>query len=225
MAGFATNTLNLVTDYAILSEMTYDELLAVTEAQHLTIFGILAGSTGSIILLGPHEPSYWPAIGDSPEWQDGRPDPVDRWSRRIIESLAQVTGSKPHFPFGEQPAPFLKWALASDRAWQSPIGMAVQAEAGLLVSYRGALELKYSIQASRRENPCPSCKKPCMTACPVGALIGSDYDLDACWGYMRADSDQRCLSAGCLVRRACPISSLHPRIAEHSAYHMQQFLK
>ena len=225
MAGFATNKLDLVPDHAILSEMTCDEMLAVTEDQRLMLFGILPGSTGSIILFGPHEPSYWPAICDSPEWQDRMPDPVDQWSHRIIERVAQVTGSKPHFPFGAQPAPFLKWALASDRAWQSPIRMAVQAEAGLLVSYRGALGLKYFIRTSRRESPCPNCTKPCMTACPVGTLISDDYDLDACWGYMLADPDQRCLSAGCLVHRTCPISSLHPRMAEHSAYHMQQFLK
>ena len=205
--------------------MTYSELISVTVAHQLTILSILAGSTGRIILLRPHEPSYWPTICDSPEWQDRMPDPVDQWSHQIIERIAQVTGSKPHFPFGAQPAPFLKWALASDRAWQSPIGMAVQAEAGLLVSYRGALELEYFIRASRRESPCPNCTKPCMTACPVGALIGGDYNLDACWGYMRADPDQRCLSTGCLVHRSCPISSLHPRIAEHSAYHMQQFIK
>ena len=205
--------------------MIYDELLAVTEAQHLTIFGILAGSTGSIILLAPHEPSYWPAICYNPEWQDRMPDPVDWWSHRIIERVAQVTGSKPHFPFGAQPAPFLKWALASDRAWQSPVEMAVQAEAGLLVSCRGALGLNHSIQASRRESPCPNCTKPCMTACPVGTLIGGDYDLDTCWGYMRADLEPRCFSARYLVRRACLIRTLHPPIAKHSAYHMQQSLK
>ena len=225
MAGFATNTLDLVTDYAILSEMTYDELLAVTEAQHLTIFGILAGSTGSVILLGPHEPSYWPAICDSPEWQDGMEHPVDRWPHWVMERLAKVTGSKTHFPFGEQPAPFLKWALASDRAWQSPVEMTVQAEAGLLVSCRGALGLDHSIQASRRESPCPNCTKPCMTACLVGTLIGGDYDLDTCWGYMRADLEPRCFSARYLVRRAYLIRTLHPPIAKHLAYHMQQSLK
>ncbi len=206
--------------------MTYDELLAATEAQHLTTFSTLARSTGPIILLTPHEPSYWPAICDSPKWQDTMPDPVPRWSHQIIERAAQVTGYKPRFPFGEQPTPFPKWALESNYARQSPVGTAIQAEAGLLVSYRGASELPdYSIQVSRGESPCPSCTKPCMAACPVGALIGGDYNLDACWGYMRADPDQRCLSTGCLVHRSCPISSLHPRIAEHSAYHMQQFIK
>ena len=205
--------------------MTYFELLAVTEAQHLTIFGIMAGLRGSIILLRPHEPSYWPTICDSSEWQDGMQYPVPQWPHRIIERLAQVTGSKPHFPFGKQPAPCLKRALASDRAWQSPIGMAVQAEAGLLVSYRGALELNKSIQVLRHERYCPSGTKPYMAACTVGALTCSNYDLNTCWGYIRADPEQSCLSAGYIADRACPISSLHPRMAEHSAYHMQQFLK
>ena len=198
---------------------------ATTETQLLTIFCILAGSTSSIILLGPHEPSYWPAISDSPEWQDGMEHPVDRWSHWVMERLAKVTESKTYFPFGEQPALFPKWALASDRAWQSPVEMAIQAEAGLLVSCRGALELDYSIQASRRESPCPNCTKPFMTACPVGTLIGGDYDLDACWGYVRADLEPRCFSARYLVRRAYLIRTLHPPIAEHSAYHMQQSLE
>ena len=123
--------------------MTYGDLLSAAQSYNLTIFGSLAGDAGSIILVGPHEPGYWPVLFASPEWQDGGPDPVDRWSHRVISQLAQETGSKPYFPFGAHPAPFLTWALASDRAWQSPVGMLVQAEAGLLVSYRGALELDF----------------------------------------------------------------------------------
>ena len=176
--------------------MTYDELIAVTEAHHLMILSILAGSTGRIILLRPHEPIYWPTNCDSPNWQDSMPDPLPRWLHQITERLAQ----------------------------QSLAGMAVQAKVGRLVSYRGALELN-SIHVSRRESPCPSIRKPYMAAGPVGALTRSNYDLNTCWGYMRADSEQSCLSAGYIADRACPISSLHPRIAEGSAYHMQQFLK
>ena len=131
------------------------------------------------------------------DWQDGMPDPVPRWPHQIIERLAQ----------------------------QSFVGMAIQTEAGLLVSYRGALELNKSIQVLRHERYCPSGTKPYMAACTVGALTCSNYDLNTCWGYIRADPEQSCLSAGYIADRACPISSLHPRMAEHSAYHMQQFLK
>ena len=205
--------------------MTYFELLAVTEAQHLTIFGIVAGLRGSIILLRAHEPSYWPTIFDSSEWQDGMQYPVPQWPHRIIERLAQVTGSKPHFPFGKQPAPFLNWALASDRAQQSLVGSAIQADAGLLASYRGALALNKSIRVSPCKNPCPSGAKPYMTAFPAGIITYSNYDLNTYLDYMRADPEQSCLSAGCTSHRAYSIGSLHQRMAEHSAYHMQQFLK
>ena len=205
--------------------MTYGDLLSAAQSYNLTIFGSLAGDAGGIILLGPHEPGYWPVLCASPEWQDGGPDPVDRWSHRVISQLAQETGSKPYFPFGAHPAPFLTWALASDRAWQSPVGMLVQAEAGLLVSYRGALELDYVISDRPSESTCPSCAQPCTQACSVGALNGESYNVDACWSSMRDNPEQRCLTAGCLARRACPVSAAYPRQAAHSAYHMRQFLK
>ena len=205
--------------------MTYGDLLSAAQSYNLTIFGSLAGDAGSIILLGPHEPGYWPVLFASTEWQDGGPDPVDRWSHRVISPLAQETGSKPHFLFGEHPAKFLTWALASDRAWQSPVGMLVQAEAGLLVSYRDAFELNYVISDRPSESTCPSCAQPCPQACSVGALNDESYNVDACWSSMCEDPEQRCLTAGCLARRACPVSAAYPRQAAHSVYHMRQFLK
>ena len=205
--------------------MTYVDLLSAAQSYNLTIFGSLAGDAGSIILLGPHEPGYWPVLCASQEWQDGGPDPVDRWSHRVISQLAQETGSKPYFPFGAHPATFLSRALASDRAWQSPVGMLVQAEAGLLVSYHGALKLNCDFGQDPSESTCPSCAQPCTQACSIGALNGESYNVDACWSSMREDPEQRCLTAGCLARRACPVSAAYPRQAAHSAYHMRQFLK
>lgn len=204
--------------------MNYDEVLVAVRAQHLTIFGSLRAGHGCLILLGPDEPSYWPRIQSSPEWQDGADDPIDRWSARVIGALASDLGAKAHFPFGKPPAPFLNWAMDSDRAWQSPVGMLVQADAGLLVSYRGALEFPYSIECPTAENPCPPCAAPCKTACPVGALGEQGYDVAACKSHITTDAGADCLQGGCLVRRACPISQNWPRVAEHSAYHMRQFL-
>ena len=132
--------------------MTYDDLLDRVQVEHLTIFGTLLGARGTILLLGPHEPGFWPAICDSPEWRDGAADPVDRWSRRVITGLADRLGAQTHFPFGTHPAPFLTWALASNRAWTSPVGMLVQAEAGLMVSYRGALEFDCEHPNTRSAN-------------------------------------------------------------------------
>ena len=46
--------------------MTYDDLLRRLQAEQLTIFGSLRGAQGTILLLGPHEPGFWPVLCDSP---------------------------------------------------------------------------------------------------------------------------------------------------------------
>ena len=37
--------------------------------------------------------------------------------------------------------------------------------------------------------------------------------------------DRDCMKAGCLVRRACPVTQAYARMPEQSAYHMRQFHK
>jgi hypothetical protein len=45
------------------------------------------------------------------EFRDGRPDPIDRWSRRVIGHMACDLGAKALFPFGGPPwHPFIAWA-------------------------------------------------------------------------------------------------------------------
>jgi len=133
--------------------MTCNEVMATREPRHLTIFSILTRSTGSILLLSPHQPSYWSAICVNPEWRSGTPDPVYRWSHWTIETLAQATRSKPHFRFGGLSA------YSSRAPWTTTChGKALsdwpyQVEAGPLVSYRSALNIKRVIHCSRRESP------------------------------------------------------------------------
>lgn len=71
--------------------------------------------------------------------------------------------------------------------------------------------------------PCETCAAPCLTACPVGALTGAGYDLPACHAFLDRPEGAECLSAGCLVRRACPLSQSYARLPEQSGYHMRQF--
>ena len=44
--------------------------------------GFPAG-TRTLLMLGPKEPGFWPHLQTQPEWDD--PDPVDRWSRRLLD--------------------------------------------------------------------------------------------------------------------------------------------
>jgi Fe-S-cluster-containing hydrogenase component 2 len=94
-----------------------------------------------------------------------------------------------------------------------------------MVSFRGALALKERLDLpSPPPSPCGTCEaKPCLTACPVGALTVQGYDLHACHAFLDTDRGEECMGQGCAVRRACPVSARHARMPEQSAYHMRQF--
>ena len=215
--------------------MSAAEALAALLAGHfLTISGRFAPLpsdglpdwVGQIILLSPAEPGFWPHLTAQPEWLDGQPDPVDRWSRRGFCRLARDLGGKALFPFGGPPyQPFYQWALRSGRAWDSPVRLLVQADQGLMISYRGALGLPGAATLPPAERPCTDCAQPCLTACPAGALTAAGYDVPACHAYLDRHPDGPCLTGGCLVRRACPVSQGYARLPEQSAYHMSRFHK
>lgn len=209
------------------------ETLAARLAEHrLAVLGGFATvpdeaglppGTQTLVLIGPGGAGYWQHLTTQPEW-DGAPDPVDRWSRRVIGRLACDLGAKALFPFGGPPYhPFFAWALRSGRAWQSPVRLLVHDEQGLWVSFRGALALKQALDPPRGRRPCDTCAAPCLTACPAGALGAGGYDVPACHAWLDTAPGADCMAGGCLVRRACPVSATYARMPGQSAYHMRQF--
>lgn len=179
----------------------------------------------TLLLLGPSEPGFWTHFTATPEYQDGQPDPLDRWSARVIGAIADQFGLSAFFPFGGPPyQPFTRWARQSRRTHASPVGFLVHDMAGLMVSYRGALGLREHIALpAAPPNPCDSCtERPCLSACPVDALKPHAYDVDAC----KADLDREgndCMARGCATRRACPVSQRYGRAEVQSAFHMEAF--
>lgn len=213
----------------------YDAITARVAADALDVFGAFhpgpgdaaPAGIGTLLLLGPREPGFWATITGSPEWADGTPDPVDRWSERVVGRLALELGGEALFPFGRPPHhPFYSWALRSGRAFVSPVRLLVHDRAGLMVSYRGAIALPFRIDLPppAATSPCESCAiKPCLSACPAGALDARGYDVPACHAFLDTPEGEECLSAGCGVRRACPLSRAYGRVPEQSAYHMRRF--
>lgn len=213
----------------------YETLAAEAEARHLRIMGGFHPTPGdsapegcrTLLMIGPAEPAFWPVFAASPEMRDGAPDPLDRWSKRVLGAWAADLGARALFPSDGPPyAPFIAWAKATGRVWNSPTGILVHDRAGLMVSFRGALALNTHLVLPKTPPcPCDTCvEKPCLTACPVAALNeASQYDVPRCKSFLDTDAGQSCMTRGCAVRRACPVSDAYNRAEPQSAFHMRSF--
>ena len=216
--------------------MIYSALEKATAARHLDILGgfhpndqdTSVAGLGTIIMLGQSEPGFWQYFTQEQEIRDGMPDPLDRWSERVITGLAASLGAQPFFPFSGPPyQPFYQWALRSGRCHASPINLLVHDTAGLFVSFRGALGFSEVLELPpTTASPCETCvSQPCTNACPVDAFSQGVYDVPACVAEISMLETHDCQTLGCGARRACPVSQNYGRVAAQSAYHMQVFLK
>ena len=103
----------------------------------------------AIALIGMTEPRHFRAFTAAPEYCDGLPDPLDRWSRRVIESLARQFDAKALFPFDGPPyLPFQSWARRAEECFPSPIGLFIHPDYGLWHSFRGALAIADKISSA-----------------------------------------------------------------------------
>jgi hypothetical protein len=218
--------------------MSYAALQSLAHKRYLTILGglhpdpetlsdLLPANTQTLLMLGPHEPAFWPQFTAQPEYTDGHPDPLDRWSKRIVDALAVELAATAFYPSDGPPfPPFFSWAMQTGHCFQSPIQLLVHDSAGMFVSFRGVLALPQHIDLpSPQQSPCLTCvDTPCVTTCPVNAFATGTYDVPTCKAYITADPTQACMTSGCIARRSCPVSQTHPRIAAQSAFHMKAFL-
>jgi len=182
----------------------------------------------TVVLLGFIGSGGWASFTASIEARDGKPDPLDRWSRRIIGGIAARLGGAALYPFGDPPyLPFQRWAQRADDVFVSPLGILIHAEFGLWHSYRGALAFAEGLalpETPLRASPCASCAdKPCLNACPVSAFSASGFDVAICRTHISEQAGAGCMSGGCLARNACPVGSGHRYAAAQAAFHMHAF--
>ncbi len=210
-----------------------DDITTLAARVHLTPAGgfypdaddLAPPDTGTLLLLAPVEPGFWSHFTASPEYLDGAPDPMDRWSARTMTALARATGATALFPFGGPPfQPFIRWATKTGRIHKSPVTLLVHDEQGLMISFRGALAFRDRIDLPPPPlSPCLLCAAPCEDACPVNALSEDGYDTAACHGFLDTPEGADCLDNGCKARRACPVSQSFARAPAQSAFHMKSF--
>ncbi|GAA6180001.1 hypothetical protein NBRC116594_14390 [Shimia sp. NS0008-38b] len=196
-------------------------------ALHLSAEAQTETTSGTLVLLGTGR-DFWPTFTAAPEYLDGKPHPIDRWSKRVIGALAKAFDGDCQFPSDGPPyPPFIAWALKSGRFFQSPVGMLVHDTVGLMISMRGAVLIEDTLTLPSpplSRSPCDTCAAPCTSACPVGALSATNaYDVAACHSFLDTPDGDACMSHGCHVRQICPLSNGAHRPAAQSALHMKAF--
>lgn len=182
--------------------------------------------TQTVIMTGNAGPAMWEAFAAA---GSTGPDPLDRWSRSVLESIADQYDAEVMMPSDGPPyMPFQRWAMRAEPVYPSPLGILIHPKWGLWHGYRGALLFAIPLDVPKREtplNPCEACdEKPCLTTCPVDAFTGSNYRVEACAAHLRTPIGKTCLTGGCLARRACPVAiAAHPS-PNQAAFHMNAFL-
>ena len=210
-------------------QITYASINEKLKDNGLILRGGFKQDDQTTLLIGPDEPAFWKYFRNSSEYQDGLPDPMDRFSKRVIGQLSSEINSKAVYPSDGPPyAPFYSWAVLTGKAFVSPLKLLVHEDVGLMISYRGALILYQSIEIpiNCEKSPCETCREPCKSACPVDAFKVLSYDSSACKSYLSIETGQHmCSENGCHVRTSCPLSATNGRHPEQTKFHMKAFLK
>jgi hypothetical protein len=78
-------------------------------------------------------------------------------------------------------------------------------------AYRAALLADSDFCASGavdRTSPCAGCaKRPCISACPAGAMDAGHFALESCLAFRRQAASPCAFT--CLAREACPVGAEH----------------
>jgi hypothetical protein len=192
----------------------------------------LAGGApaATALVVGNVGSSFWGCLRAAPESRG--PDPVDRWTARVLGEVAADLGATALFPSGGPPHhPFQRWARRADPDLSvSPLGLLVHPDHGLWHALRGALlfreRLVLPTAGAPRPSPCASCAgRPCLSTCPVGAFTAGGYDVAACRAYLHTLSGQPCIVQGCRARAACPVGRAHAYAGAQAQHHMRAFAR
>lgn len=184
---------------------------------------------GTALMVGNVGGAFWAHVQASPEARG--PDPIDRWSERVLREIAAELGAEALFPFAGPPwHPFQRWARRADPELSpSPLGILIHPEHGLWHALRGALLFRERLDlpaVGARPSPCTACEaKPCLKRCPVGAFTAEGYAVASCRAYLATLSGQPCMIQGCQARAACPVGRGNAYGMSQLQHHMRRFAR
>ena len=215
--------------------MKYEEVALEVEKICLSVLGGFHSSNGdgaskefqTLFLLEPYGPEFWLVFRKIEEFLGRAREPLDLWSMRIFNTLAQSIDAKAVFPLDGPPyAPFYSYGPRKNKTHESSNKLIVHDQSGLFVSFRGALEFREYIRLHNSPpNPRAICVTPCFTAFPVDAFASGVYNVAVCKSHSTSTESKKCLSNGCATQHSCPVSQSFGHLTEESAFHMSAFFK
>ena len=160
-------------------------------------------------------------------------DPIDRFSVDVVlDYLSRINCGRHDllYPVADT---FVDLRELGHRAgWHhnSRLGIGINARVGTWFAYRVVVLADTRLADAGPGEPdsgapCESCAdKPCVTACPAGAVqVSGEFDLDAC-GSHRLEKNSRCATT-CLARLACPVGTSQRYDADQIHYHYTRSLQ
>lgn len=179
-----------------------------------------------LVLLGHGGKQLWQALN---VFGHHTPDPIDHYStvmtKQFIETYLGASSGQTHlmlYPLTSIPIPLQRLGELAGWHHPSPLGIGINAKYGVWFAYRAAFLTTHPLPITpphTTRSPCDTCyDKPCISACPSGAVQGvGHFDIYKC-------SDFRILNASpcqdrCLARLACPYAPEHQYRLEQTQYH------
>ena len=164
-----------------------------------------------LILLGHGGRRLWACVQAAGA---SGPDPIDDYTQATLARwFAETLPGKRYRLLYPGNAPIGLQSLGRLAGWHhaTPFMLGIDARWGTWYAYRAALLADTDFPAFSevdRDNPCLHCSdKPCLAACPAGALDHAAFDLPACIGH-RLQPESSC-ALRCLARCACPVGREH----------------
>jgi hypothetical protein len=196
--------------------------------------GSRAPDARTLVVIGNGGGAFWEAFRCAREREAlaGRqPATLDAFTRAVVmhavASPGLDLGGPPRvaFPWEDEPLAlsFVHLAECAGLGRRSLLGVLVHPEFGPWMALRAALLLPFPVDAPRPADgfdPCPSCvDRPCISACPAGAVGPGGWDVPRCAAHRLSATDGDGCDAGCHARIACVLAPEHRYPPEALAFH------
>jgi len=191
----------------------------------LTMAALLPGALGAVV-VGSGGPTFFDRFSaDAPEARDGVPNPLDRFTRRVVAEAIHAdlepfgVRYAVYHPFGAEPViPFQRLGRAAGLGGPSPLGLQVHPTYGAWWAYRALVVVDRELPAGNPPGDgCEGCPAPCIDACPARAPARAGFSVAACHVHRLMAEPCR---LSCAARLACIRGPEHRYRDEELAFHM-----